>query len=77
MGKTLQTKKTSYYLYKYTKKCVAKHRLFVTYLYVNVYDNIYKENSSKFQKSPNARAFLAVIGTDCPVIDIRIEEENI
>ena len=40
----------------YTKKFVVQHRLCVTYLYVYVNDNISKENSSNFPKSPNAHS---------------------
>ena len=32
----------------YTKKCDVQQRLFFTYLYVYVYDNIPKDNNSKF-----------------------------
>ena len=32
---------------------VVHQCLFVTYLYVYVYDNIPKDNNSKFPKSPN------------------------
>ena len=43
--------------------------LFVTYLYVYVYDNISNDNNSKFPKSPNPRFWeWRGIGTDCPVI---------
>ena len=37
----------------YTKKGVAQQSLFVTYLYVYVYDDIPNDNNSKFPKSPN------------------------
>ena len=37
-----------------TKKIGVVHQgLFVTYLYVYVYDNISTDNNSKFPKSPN------------------------
>jgi len=38
------------------KKCNVRQRLFVTYLYVYVYNTISDDNNSKFLKSPNPHA---------------------
>ena len=56
-----------------TKKCNSQQRLFVTYLYVYVYNTISGDNNSKFLKSPNHACLVRVwewhgIDTDCPVL---------